>query len=46
MRQDEARQTKTRRHPDKKVSPGFEKYCTYKLCINEYVVADTLGESL
>ena len=24
----EARQGKTRRRPDKKVSPGFEEYCT------------------
>ena len=26
-RQDQARQDKTMRHPDKIVSPGFEKYC-------------------
>ena len=28
VRPDEARRGKTRRRPDKKVSPGFEKYCS------------------
>ena len=30
-RQDQARQDKTMRHPDKIVSPGFEKYCSGSL---------------
>ena len=28
IRQDQARQGKTKQHPDKNVSPDFEKYCT------------------
>ena len=45
-KQDQARQDKTRRHPDKNVSPGFEKYCIYVMLLADrstgYMLIDIL----